>query len=274
MNRIRLVIIAGSVCVLALSCQSAQDEHGATAEAEHHDSAHDWDYGPDRGPDQWASLSPDFIECAEGTHQSPINIVTSGVERGSQVTRDYMGSGLTISHNEAVVDLINNGHTIQITYEEGSTLSLRGKTYGLTQFHFHTPSEHTIDGRSFPMEMHLVHQADDGSLAVGAVLIVEGERHPIFDSIIADLPDVPGDAAHYEHVTIHIDDLIPGTQTAYNYSGSFSSPPCTEGVEWLVATEYVSLSADQLEAFSSRMGHNNRPLQPLGDRTILLLSVE
>jgi len=228
-----------------------------------------WGYAGDVGPTVWATLSPVYALCGEGKGQSPINIVKTDAKGGANWKLDYKTTSLRIAHNEHMDDIIDNGHTIQVTVDEGSSFSFGDKTYGLKQFHFHTPSEHTVDGKNMPMEMHMVHQGDDGSLAVVSVLFEEGKvANENFSKIIANLPNAKGESKHITDANLELKVHLPKDNYAYHYTGSLTTPPCSENVQWLVLRDKVSLTADQINAFSSRIGPNNRPTQPLNDRTV------
>ena len=165
-------------------------------------------------------------------------------------------------------DILDNGHTIQITVEEGSTLTLNGKTYGLKQFHFHTPSEHTVDGKNLPLEMHMVHQSDDGNFGVIGLLFEEGKGNENFEQIIKHMPSLPGESSHFTDVKLDLNVHVPKNISAFHYTGSFTTHPCTENVEWLVLRNKFTLSADQIKAFSSRLHNNNRPIQAMNGRKL------
>lgn len=228
-----------------------------------------WSYGGDSGPNTWSTLSPAYAMCAEGKHQSPVNIVKTDVTGGAPWSMDYKSTSFHIAHTEHMEEIIDNGHTIQITVDEGSTLTYGGKTYSLKQFHFHTPSEHTIDGKNQPMEMHMVHQSEDGNLAVLGVLFKEGNTpDPNFAKIIANLPNAKGESKHISDETFALHLHLPSDHAAYHYTGSLTTPPCSEDVQWLVLKDMISLTKEQISAFSSRIGPNNRPTQTLNDRTV------
>jgi carbonic anhydrase len=182
----------------------------------------------------------------------------------------YKTTSLKIAHHEFVDDIIDNGHTIQISAHPGSILKLNDKVYHLKQMHFHTPSEHTLDGKHLPMEMHMVHQSDDGKLAVVGVLIEEGGTNKNIAKIIPWLPNAPGESKHLADVHIELNLQIPANREAYHYTGSLTTPPCSENVEWLVLKEKLKFSAEQIKAFSSRMHDNSRPVQPLYARKIVV----
>jgi len=230
-----------------------------------------WGYEGEDGPSNWSTLSPVYALCGEGKNQSPINIVKSDTEGGVNWKLDYKTTSLRIAHNEHMEDIIDNGHTIQITVDEGSMFTFGDKTYSLKQFHFHTPSEHTIDGQHAPMEMHMVHQGEDGSLAVIGILFQEGKvPNKNFEKIIANLPNAKGESKHITDINLELEVHIPKDNFAYHYVGSLTTPPCSEGVQWLVLRDPVYLTADQIAAFSSRIGPNNRPTNALNERTVKL----
>jgi carbonic anhydrase len=195
--------------------------------------------------------------------------VKADAKGGASWKLDYKTTSLRIAHNEHMDDIIDNGHTIQITVDEGSMFTFGDKTYSLKQFHFHTPSEHTLDGQHAPMEMHMVHQGENGSLAVVAVLFREGDvPNENFTKIIANLPNAKGENKHITDVNLELKVHLPKDNYAYHYVGSLTTPPCSESVQWLVLRDPVSLTKEQINAFSSRIGPNNRPTQPVNDRTV------
>lgn len=233
-----------------------------------------WGYGDSDGPAIWSELSPEYALCRDGREQSPVDISQAEAREHSEMMLAYRPAGLKIIRHEHVVDVGDNGHTIQVNFDEGSTLTVGETSYDLKQFHFHAPSEHTVDGAHFPMEMHLVHQSTDGALAVLGVLVAEGAENAAFAPIWSNLPDEPGEIRHLDHLTINVDDLLPAGHGTYRYSGSLTTPPCSEAVSWFVAVEPIELSAEQIGAFTSIFSGNNRPVQPLNDRTVAVDRVE
>lgn len=240
----------------------------ATAQEEVH-----WEYEGELGPDHWGELDPSFAACSQGLRQSPIDIVNA---RRSDVPE------IRVRYEESEFDIVNNGHTIQVNYDPGSFLRIGDTRYELLQYHFHHPSEHTVDGRRFPLELHLVHRNAVGELAVLGVLIGEGAHNPAFHPLWDNLPTVEGE----RHVDVLHDagDMLSGRRSAeededdeeddedglsaYRYAGSLTTPPCTEGVRWNVLTVPVEISAEQIEAFAAIFELNSRPLQPLNERPI------
>jgi carbonic anhydrase len=229
-----------------------------------------WHYEGDEGPAHWGTISATFAPCLSGRAQSPIDIVASARRATPDaIVLTFAPTSLRIVHQEHVADAINNGHTIQVNYSEGDTLTVGGRAYQLVQYHFHAPSEHTVNGMQFPMEMHLVHTNAEGQLAVIGVLIVEGAHNPAFDPIWANLPVTKGVEHHLEHVTVDVDALLPKARTTYRYEGSLTTPPCSEGVQWFVMTTPIALSQAQIGAFTALFHGNNRPVQPLNGRPVL-----
>lgn len=227
-----------------------------------------WSYTDEGGPEGWAALDPVYSACGNGKSQSPIDLISGASQESSSWKINYGTTKLQIAHNEHVEELINNGHTIQVTPEDGGSITYNGKVYYLKQFHFHTPSEHTFIGKHSPMEIHFVNQADDNSLAVIGVLVKEGKENKAIDQLVSHLPNQPGDKITYDSVNIDIALHIPKTFSAYHYIGSLTTPPCTENVQWLVLKEYSVMSKEQIAAFSSRIKKNNRPTQPLNGRKL------
>jgi carbonic anhydrase len=280
--RYEFVLLLISVVLLpACSPQSSEEPGTSTAPETPDPTAHapttehgagpvHWGYGEDDGPANWAALSSDNITCASGREQSPIDIAGATTGESMRKSKDYKAGSLKIIRQEHVVDVIDNGHTIQVNYDEGSNLQLGDTAYELKQYHFHAPSEHMIEGQHFPMEMHLVHQSAEGGLAVIGVLVQEGNHNPAFDPVWADLPTTVGEEVHHQLVTVNIDDLLPTSHETYRYRGSLTTPPCSEGVSWFVAVQPIELSTDQIAMYTSIFQGNNRPVQPLNSRSVFV----
>jgi carbonic anhydrase len=247
--------------------ESSQKKDGAIKAKSSARPVH-WSYEGESGPGAWGKLSPVYALCQSGEQQSPINISQNQMKEGSLWKINYKKSSLKIAHNENMDDILDNGHTIQVTVDGGSTFQLNHHTYHLKQFHFHTPSEHTIDGKHFPMEVHFVHQSDSGDLAVIAVLIVEGKENPNFEKVLSNLPAKKGETIHLTKVHFSLQFQLPEKLEAYHYQGSLTTPPCSEKVEWLVFKHFSFASKEQIKAFSEKIGNNNRPIQALNKRTI------
>ena len=219
-----------------------------------------WTYEGEEGPDKWGELDETFATCSTGVEQSPIDIPASATVNPADIVFNYNPTALTIS---------NNGHAIKVDYDAGSSIEVNGTTYNLLQFHFHALSEHTIDGNYAPVEMHLVHQSDAGEFAVVGVMLNEGSENTAYAPVWDNLPAVEGDPEAIAATTVNAADLLPAEQTYYRYNGSFTTPPCTEGVNWFVMSTPVELSEAQVTAFEQIYSNNYRPVQPLNDRTFL-----
>ena len=227
-----------------------------------------WDYGSQEGPAFWGKLSPRFSACGDGQSQSPIDIDRTVKADLPSLKAQFKPAQLKIVHHEHMADVINTGHSIQVNYSEGDTLQIGDAQFELLQYHFHSPSEHTVSGKRFPMEMHLVHQSADNKLAVVGVLIEEGDQNAAFDPVWANLPKHKSVETHLEHMTVNVDDLLPKNRSTYRYDGSLTTPPCSEGVRWMLFTTPIQLSAKQIGVFRDILKSNNRPVQRLNGRTV------
>jgi carbonic anhydrase len=273
-----------SLAIVLLSCtgkqqeaQSTQDSVAsttATPEAKPSARPVHWGYSGDVNPSMWASLTPVYAACGEGKSQSPINLISSSPAGQPKLTVDFKTTSLKIAHHEHVDDILDNGHTIQVTVEEGSSFTLNDKTFNLKQFHFHTPSEHSVDGKRLPLEMHWVHQSADGSFGVIGLLFEEGKSNENLAKIIEHLPSLPGESNHFTDVKLDLNVHVSENISAYHYLGSFTTPPCTENVEWLVLRNKFTMSAEQIKAFSTRLNNNNRPVQALNDRKVSIDKIQ
>lgn len=227
-----------------------------------------WAYSGESGPKYWGKLSPVYALCAQGKNQSPINIINSATEAGIHWDFDYKTTKLKITHNEHVDNIIDNGHTIQISVDEGSTFVLKSRTYHLKQLHFHTPSEHSVDGKNYPMEIHFVHMSDSGQFAVVGVFVEEGKENENLAKIVLNLPEKKGDTKDMKDDNLALQFHLPKTNDAYHYLGSLTTPPCSENVEWLVFKQPVQASKEQISAITNKIGPNNRPAQKLNKRKV------
>ncbi len=229
--------------------------------AEHKAEAHKvhWGYEGESAPSHWGDLDPKFKMCKLGQNQAPINL-TGFVESDLPA--------LTYNYNIQSSEILNNGHAIQVNVKDGSSIVIDGITFHLKQFHFHTPSENNINGKSFPLEAHFVHASDNGELAVVAVMYNEGEENKALAELWAKMPMHPGDKSAIDAKSLAA--LLPQDKDYYRFNGSLTTPPCTEGVRWIVLKKPLTLSKEQVEKFAKTMGHpNNRPVQPVNARVIL-----
>lgn len=255
----RFILTAIVPCLILSSCERSSvppEVHKAT-----HDHKAHWSYNGDTGPEHWADLDPAWTVAKSGKNQSPIDL--------SSASQPQDLTDLETDYKPTSVDLKNNGHTIVQSYREGSTVSVGDKAYELKQFHFHHKSEHTVDGDSFDMECHLVHANEAGNLLVVGVFIKEGNENSFLKQLWTDMPEV-ADEATKSAQEINVENFLPADLSYYHYQGSLTTPPCTEGVQWYVLAEPVEASADQISKFAKIFPNNNRPVQILFNRRIVL----
>ena len=265
-----IIIMCVFMCIT--SCGKTQ-----RVSSQSHTKKVEWGYEAKNGPDVWGQLSPEYFLCAEGKHQSPIDLVNPTPAKLPPITNEY--------DSTTDLNIRNTGHTIEVTYPEGSRIYINGTAYQLLQFHFHAPSEHTVAGQPFDMEMHLVHKSENGDLAVVGVLIEKGSHNYSYDPVWDHLPAVPGETQRVEVDESHCVDprmmLSPNGYRgsavqpflhAYRYEGSLTTPPCSERVQWIVLTTPIEMSEAQIAAFKAIIHNNNRPVQPLNGRKLLVNS--
>ncbi|MFN4361973.1 MAG: carbonic anhydrase [Hylemonella sp.] len=220
-----------------------------------------WSYEGEGGPGHWAQLKPEFSTCAKGQRQSPIAIDDADTLKGpaEAIAFNYAPSSGTV---------VNNGHTIEVQLSGDNSLTVRGQTYRLQQFHFHHPAEERINSRVYPMVAHFVHRSDAGQLAVLAVLLEEGPANPLIQKVWTHMPLDVKDHVPLPAELIHVGEILPRDQRYYQYMGSLTTPPCTEGVLWLILKQPASISADQLRLFGQLYPNNARPVQSLNGRPV------
>lgn len=238
--------------------QVAAKEAAAPASSGH--GGPTWGYTAANGPARWASMSRDYELCGAGAMQSPIDLSRFAGASVEPIDFDYKLSPLEIIHN---------GHTVQVNYTPGSGITVEGKRFELLQAHFHTPSEHSVGGRRSPMEMHLVHKSASGELAVIGVLLEVGEENLALREFWGAMPSQAGPARAEARVLINPRDLLPKNTGYYRYMGSLTTPPCSEGVNWFVMRQTVTVSVAQIERFAAAVGNNARPTQATNRRFVL-----
>lgn len=218
-----------------------------------------WHYGGAENPSRWGDLSPDYHLCALGHNQSPIDFESVPVNSSLPP--------LKVRYRPGSLHLINNGHTIQVQGMPDSALWWNGDRYELIQFHFHTPSEHTMLGKASAMELHFVHRNAQGKIAVVGLLINVGEENPVFGKIWPYFP-AKKEEKNIDFLRIHPAALFPADRSYYHYQGSLTTPPCAEGVEWFVLEQAITASAEQIEVFTQQYPYNARPVQPQNGRLV------
>lgn len=228
-----------------------------TAQAGGH-GAH-WQYHGKHHPAHWAELDPAFEACARGNTQSPIDI---------RATEKVALPALEFAYGNARPSIVNNGHTVQVNLPSGQKLTVGEQSYELLQFHFHTPSEEAINGKRKPLVAHFVHKNAAGQLGVVAVLFDLGASNAAFAPVFEHLPSKAGETITVEDLTLDLAALLPADKGYYSFAGSLTTPPCSEGVNWMVLKTPVRLSAAQIKAFRRIFNGNARPIQPLNGRPV------
>jgi len=219
-----------------------------------------WGYTGHNTPDKWGSLSEKYRECGTGLNQSPVNITHSIHGNLPPLSPSYT------SDSNYIVD---NGHTVQVNMADGGTVEIDGILFELKQFHFHAPSENHIEGKAFPLEGHFVNLDKDGKIAVLAIMFEEGEENKELAKFWNNMPTKAGEIRTLKLPQI-ANALLPKNKHYYRFSGSLTTPPCTEGVRWFVFKETLSISKEQVAKFHEIIrGDNNRPIQPLDARIIV-----
>ena len=229
----------------------------AAPDAAHAEAIH-WSYEGNTGADKWGSLDASYAVCASGQTQTPVDITSP---KANPSLPD-----LALAYTPGAAEIVNNGHTVQANVPAGSVLRVGASTFQLLQYHFHAPSEHTINGKAFPMEMHFVHKDESGNLGVLGVMYQAGAANPAYDALVGNLPAAENDKAtlpSFNPMT-----LLPATFGYYRYDGSLTTPPCSEGVRWMLLSTPVTLSQGQIDKFTARYARNARPVQPLGQRIV------
>lgn len=245
----RLTIVMAAASLAACSHHEASSS-SATAGAESH-----WTYEDQK---EWSKVSAEAQKCASGLRQSPIELNEQALIDEPDIRFDY---------TRGPAKLFNNGHAIQIAPETAQTMTRDGEVFALLQAHFHDPSEHHLDGVTYPMELHLVHKRPDGGLAVVGVLFKDGDANAALEPFFAALPRKKGDE-FARSVEFDPAAFLPADRVHFEYEGSLTTPPCTEGVMWFVMRQPLAASAAQIAALKSAIGENARSIQAANDRPV------
>ena len=250
----RQYIRARAAAMAGHGAPEAVDAHAATGEVH-------WSYDGSDGPQAWGQLKPDFNLCAVGKRQSPINIEDSGTLQGpaEPIMFAYAPSGASV---------LNNGHTIQVDVAGDNRIVVRGTEFKLLQFHFHHPSEEQVNYQRFSMVAHLVHRSAEGQLAVVAVLLDPGAANPLVNKVWTYMPLEANDRVRMPQGLLELGELLPKDQRYYQFMGSLTTPPCSEGVLWMVLKQPMTVSREQLRLFAQLFPNNARPVQQVNGRAI------
>lgn len=253
------VFIAGIMLpALTVSASESKKSGGGKHSASGKGKAH-WAYAGSEGPGRWGTRDTGYATCRTGAEQSPIDIKGGFKDASKPLKFSYRGTKLSV---------LNNGHTIQVNYGVGNVLEVQGEKFRLAQFHFHSPSEHKVKGSPYDMEMHLVHLNRKKQLAVVGVLLKAGRESPILKKIWRRMPTDANVKIEEVGSKISVADLLPGNKSYYNYSGSLTTPPCSEGVRWFVLITPVEVSRTQIRKFVPVVGKNARPVQRINKRAL------
>jgi carbonic anhydrase len=257
MRRTIIFALAGfELAILLQACTSASATTETTVSASSTTLPH-WTYEGEEGPDNWGEMSEAYVLCADGSAQTPIDITD---------TEEMAILDPTFAYEKSPALIFNNGHTIEAEAEEGNSVSVHGARSALKQIHFHAPSEHTIDEVSYAAEVHFVHKTEAGEITVVGVLIEEGPK-----ANAAWQPYIDGMGLSKDEeieTTIDWEAMLPESHMTYRYTGSLTTPPCTEGVHWMLMETPVQLSAEQIAAMTDAYEGNNRPVQDTNGRVI------
>lgn len=267
-SRIMRCLLSTSVALFVFSVSGAalaesgmHEKEAMHANEKHAEHAVHWGYEGEGAPEKWGEIKEEFKTCHTGKTQSPVNLVG---------TVNANLPDLEINYKEAPLTILNNGHTVQVNVPEGSTLTVDGTVFHLLQLHFHTPSEHVINGKPFDMELHFVHKTDDGQLGVLGVMITEGQKNEEAAKIWAHMPMKKAEAHTYDEVSVNGAGLLPEKLGYYRLMGSLTTPPCSEGVNWHVLAHPIEFSKEQIDQFKHAFSMNARPVQDTNSRLIVI----
>ncbi|MEI8080425.1 MAG: carbonic anhydrase family protein [Actinomycetes bacterium] len=251
-----LVLVAG--CSGTTGTSPSQSASASASATDSHGEHPAWSYSGATGPDNWASISPEYATCGTGKQQSPINVSSPSASGKANPSLGYTATAGSV---------VNTGHSVNLVSPTGNVMNLAGTKYALTQTHFHAPSENTLDGKSFPIEFHFVHENAQKQLAVLGVFVVPGATNaawaPYVDQVALNTGD---DDAH--PIEINWASMVPPLRGSIQFPGSLTTPPCTEGVSWVVDPNPITMSQAQIDAITASYDHNARPVQPLNGRTL------
>lgn len=257
MGKKLLVGLVSSVFLLTTSNLLASAPEQAAEKATAH-----WGYEGAEGAEHWGKLSADFATCETGHNQSPINI--EGAVDANLASIKFKYNMLSAG------DIINNGHTVQVNMWSGGEITLDSEKFVLKQFHFHTPSENTISGKSFPLEAHFVHLNKDNQIAVVAVMFEPGEDDELIAALWKKIPLKAGDSHKLDPKALKSLEFEADVKSYYRFNGSLTTPPCSEGVRWIVMKARRHVSQAQVLKFQEALpSANNRPVQVLNARVIV-----
>lgn len=222
-----------------------------------------WGYEGGEGPEHWGEIEHEHeqhLMCREGKHQSPIDI---------NHVLGFKLADLGCNFTPTPIQILNNGHTIHLSYSPGSYIDWGNEKYELIQFHFHSPSEHQVNGKHYDMEVHLVHKTQDHQYVVVAIFMDKGKHNPHIQKIWDRIPTEQNKEVIYKDDLFNVGDLLPKTKEYFHYSGSLTTPPCSENVSWFILEQPIEVSSDQILFFQKFIEHNARPTQKMHHRIVV-----
>jgi carbonic anhydrase len=243
----KIIILLASVIATSLSAEDAK-----------------WSYSGETGPENWAEISEDYALCKTGKNQSPVNI-------DLKATASADKKGIKFNYGLIIPDsIVNNGKFIQADVSMGTDITVDDIEFELKSLQFHMPSENTVDGQHFPMEVQFVHESKKKELAYVSMMFIPGRQNRLLSKILEELPAEVGKEEHLSGNSLRSIEMRKKLDSYYRYNGSMTTPPCSEGVRWFIMKQNQSLSKEQYAAFKAAMKEdNNRPVQPLNARIIM-----
>ena len=217
-----------------------------------------WTYDGPFGPQNWGLITEDYAACGTGQQQSPIDLSNPVRTALPSIDFHWRQTDWTVS---------NTGHGLHVQGDQAGHIILNNVHYDLFQFHFHTPSEHTVDGENFPMAAHFVHVSQHDEIAVVAIMLEGGGRNPEFEAVMAQIPQQTNDPNRLQN--FDPTNLLPVNRSMFQYQGSLTTPPCSETVLWSILVDPVTVSDAAITTFGIMFGENTRPVQPLNRRYVL-----
>jgi len=275
-----ILVFCGNTAASNSALSTGDDTENKEELAAQQDHAIHWGYSGSAGPEQWGELSDGYALCSSGKRQSPVNL---------EVSQQQDLYPLSFNYSSVPLQVVNNGHTLQANYNKlseeqvniggdahplvtksvyQSQLLLGTVPYDLLQLHFHSPSEHASEGERSAMEVHLVHKTAGGNLAVVGVFLKSGKHNATLQKILDNLSSTVNEVSVVKKVQLNALSLLPENRDFYHYSGSLTTPPCSENVNWFVMKQQIEVSAKQVRQFASLVGENARPLQTMHWRTL------
>jgi len=222
-----------------------------------------WGYEGGTGPEHWGEIEKDHdkhLLCREGEKQSPINII--------EHAQNSLRVPLAFNYFKSSIQIINNGHTVHLSYEPGSYVIFENQRFELIQFHFHHPSEHRLNGKTYDMELHLVHKTPQHRYVVFSIFMKKGQENASLRKLWERIPKDLDREVVYKKELIHVSDFLPADKTLFHYFGSLTTPPCSQLVSWFVLESPIELSEEQIKYFQKFIDHNARPVQKLNGRVV------